>query len=816
MTDHVPASASFDAPAGQAEPSSAVSAPEVIPPGNTLATPPAVHSVPADAGPKEAREALSQALPGEAEEEPPPQSFAEMGLSQRVVQSLTEMGFREPMPVQRRTYRPLMAGRDVIVQSRTGSGKTAAFGIPFVQGLVDESVDCKDGRIQALVLGPTRELALQVGAEVTKIAANTRVSVASVYGGAPMGKQVDALKAGSHIVAGTPGRVLDHLRRGTLQLGGLRVVVLDEADEMLSMGFQEDIIEILRRCPENRQTLLFSATMPDEVVRLAQRFLRSPLMLQLSADFVGVSEIAHAYYMVSGMGRNRDLLRVLQIERPDSAMIFCNTREETGQVAEFLRSQGLDAEPISSDLTQAERERVMGRMKKKNLHYLVATDVAARGIDISDLSHVLNYTFPESAEVYIHRTGRTGRAGKAGVAISLISPRELGNFYYLKLTYKIRPEERTLPSEAELQTLREGQYLDRLLQEFAERKPAAEFRGLLKRVMASEESERVLALLLEQYLTRPILAASESAHAAGHSSSHASSHRDAASHHGESIRRGRPRDDEAPVGMHRERERRPSREREAAPAEHDSRRRGLGRERSDEAADDSRGRRRSSLPRRRDEGSPAAPPAAPQASMSEAAAKIDGEPVSARRGGASENSRPLERRSRPAGPEAAPPVKAALPAPEPATVPAAAAASSADDIIHVEDGRDFWEAWVDARKVTGGEPAAPPETAAKGAAEAGADADGEDGDRRGRRRRSGHSPTVGEVRLYLNLGRRDRVTDEALAEFLAQRGISRYPLELYSTHAYLYVPEVQAEPVIAALNGATHGQRTVLCERARR
>jgi len=497
MTDHVPASVSFDAPAGQAEPVSAAPKSEVSTSDSPQSAPLAVHAVPPPA------EAPPQEVPqDEASYGPPPHSFAEMGLRDDVVRALTEMGFREPMPVQRRTYRPIMAKRDLIVQSRTGSGKTAAFGIPFVQALIDPEADCKNGRIHGLVLGPTRELALQVANEVGRIAVHRPITVTAVYGGAPMGKQVDALKAGSHIVAGTPGRVLDHLRRGTLHLDDLRVIVLDEADEMLSMGFLEDIIEILRRCPAERQTLLFSATMPDEVVRLAQRYQRSPLMLQLSADFVGVSDITHAYYMVSGMGRTRDLLRVLQIERPDSAMVFCNTREETSQVAEFLRSQGLDAEPISSDLTQAERERVMGRMKAKNLHYLVATDVAARGIDISDLSHVLNYTFPESAEVYVHRTGRTGRAGKAGVAISLISPRELGNFYYLKLTYKIRPEERTLPSEAELQTLREGQYLDRLLHEFAGRKPAAEFQSFLKRVTASEDGERLMALLLEQHLSQ--------------------------------------------------------------------------------------------------------------------------------------------------------------------------------------------------------------------------------------------------------------------------------------------------------------------------
>ncbi len=789
MTDHVPASASFEASAGLAEPTSALTESEGTP-NNSFAT---VHAVPMAISAEDTDTTAPNAVPapaqpGEADYGPEPRSFAQMGLSEEVLRALTEMGFREPMPVQSRTYRPIMAGRDLIVQSRTGSGKTAAFGIPFVQGLIDSAVDCQNGRIQVLVIGPTRELALQVGTEISRIAAHRRISITSVYGGAPMGKQVEALKAGSHMVAGTPGRILDHLRRGTLQLDGLRAIVLDEADEMLSMGFLEDIIEILRRCPKTRQTLLFSATMPDEVVRLAQRYQHSPLMLTLSVDSIGVSDIAHAYYMVSGMGRTRDLLRVLQVERPDSAMIFCNTREETSHVAEFLRNQGLDAEPISSDLTQAERERVMGRMKRKSLHYLVATDVAARGIDISDLSHVINYTFPESAEVYVHRTGRTGRAGKAGVAISLISPRELGNFYYLKLTYKIRPEERTLPSEAELQTLREGQYLDRLLREFSSRKPAAEFRTFLKRVMSSEEGERVLALLLEQHLGRPAaLAAETSAGPTGHA---AHPHRDQAAAPA------------APISADANRERRPSRERspgrdgDSNRDDRDSRRAGRGRQREDEFSADSRNRRRGAETRRREDGREGAAPVA--GSLADAA--------------------PAPRLSRPQPnlPKAA---EASAPAPAPAPVASAVAAptSASSDIIHVEDGRDFWEAWVDARRM-GQDSAAVAEEPAKSAdGENGTDS--EEGDRRGRRRRRErpeYVPAPGEVRLYLNLGRRDQVTEESLVAFLAQRGISRYPIDLHSTHIYMYVPEAQVDAVIAALSGALYGQRAVLCERARR
>lgn len=426
-----------------------------------------------------------------------PQTWEELGVKEELRQNLLDMGYAMPMQVQRAIFARMMAGKDVMVQSRTGSGKTAAFGIPFAQGLIDP----ERKEVQALVLAPTRELALQVGKECEKIAAD-KLHVIPVYGGAPMGKQIEQLKAGAQVVAGTPGRVLDHLRRGTLRLDGLKILVLDEADEMLSMGFLEEITDIIKRCPTDRQTVLFSATIPEDIERIGSRYMRNPEKIALSADFVGVHEIKHTYYMVSGMGRARDLVRVLEVEKPDSAIIFCNTREDTALVAEFLRKSGMDAEAISSDLTQKDRERVMGRMKAKDLHYLVATDIAARGIDISDLSHVINYTFPESAEVYVHRTGRTGRAGKSGLAISLISPRELGNFYMLKLTYKIRPEERTLPSEEHVKTQQESVRVDELRAKVGTREPGESWRALAKRVWASDDGERVVAALIEEKLTR--------------------------------------------------------------------------------------------------------------------------------------------------------------------------------------------------------------------------------------------------------------------------------------------------------------------------
>jgi ATP-dependent RNA helicase DeaD len=422
-------------------------------------------------------------------------TFADLGLRPEVLQAMADMGFSEPTEVQRVTLPLVRAGRDIMVQSHTGSGKTAAFGIPFADGIVDANQKF----VQAIVLMPTRELALQVAAEIARVCAHSGLSVVPVYGGAPMGRQIEQLRSGGQIVCGTPGRVLDHLRRGTLQLDKVKCAVLDECDEMLSMGFQEDIEAILERTPTERQTLLFSATVPEGIQRLARRFLREPEAVTLSADFVGVADIHHTYYSVAGGQREAQLLRVLAFENPERALIFCNTRDETGRVAETLRRNGLDAEPISSDLSQTDRERVMTRMRAGGIRFLVATDVAARGIDLEKLPCVINFTFPESPEIYIHRTGRTGRAGRKGQAISLIGPTEVGSFYYLKLLYKISPEERSLPSEAELRSKREGEGVLRL-RALLPGEVGTEWRSLARRVMGASDGERLIGCLLRQAL----------------------------------------------------------------------------------------------------------------------------------------------------------------------------------------------------------------------------------------------------------------------------------------------------------------------------
>jgi len=368
--------------------------------------------------------------------------FEEMGLHPDVKLALDDMGYFQPTPVQTAVFGPVSEGKDLLVQSRTGTGKTAAFGLPLINKMVPAH-----RQPQALILAPTRELALQVARELTMIGKHRGIVIEAVYGGAPIGKQIKALRDGVHIIVGTPGRVLDHIGRRTLDCRTISTFVLDECDEMLSMGFLEDIERVTSHLPEKHQTLLFSATMPDEVTRYSRRHMTAPEQISLSRDSISVSEIHHAYYIVSGIARSRDLLKILYAEEPESAIIFCNMRDETTMVAKILQKQGLDAEPLSSDLSQSDRERVMARMKAKNLRFLVATDVAARGIDISNLSHVINYSVPESPEVYVHRTGRTGRAGKRGTALSLVGPRELGNFRYVRLQFGIKPEERLLPKD---------------------------------------------------------------------------------------------------------------------------------------------------------------------------------------------------------------------------------------------------------------------------------------------------------------------------------------------------------------------------------
>jgi ATP-dependent RNA helicase DeaD len=741
-----------------------------------------------EATPEEARNEPDDEAPGAA----PASPFSGMGLSPEIVRALEEMGFVEPRDVQIAVFEPAMAGRDLIVQAKTGSGKTAAFGIPIIQRLTSDK-----SKVEALCLCPTRELALQVAGECIRIATHKKVQVVPIYGGAPMGRQIEALKEGAHFVVGTPGRVMDHIRRGTLRLSELKVLVLDEADEMLSMGFLPDILEILERLPKNRQTLLFSATVPEEIQRIATRHMREPVRLELSGDFIGVEEISHHYYMVSGMGRPRDLVRVLEVEKPGFAIIFCNTREDTGLVASYLQRHGYRAEAISSDLTQRDRERVMGMMRRGELTFLVATDVAARGIDISDLSHVINYTFPESADVYIHRTGRTGRAGKSGVAISLISPRELGSLYYLKLLHRLKPEERALPTDAELKTRREADRYAEIAQAVKD-EVSDEWRSLARRVWSSAQGERIVAALLRRVLEqdaappfgrpdRPTPIGGAEA-AAGASPAAPEMARGPESEAAREPRpewrareRGGERGGERGRSGDRSRGGRGDRDR-GREARGSDRERGRERGERGERGGERGGRDRAGArgrDRDRDRDRDRSGTRRPD----------EGE----RREGRSEGER---REGRPEGA----PADAAPPPPRP------------ERPSPGSEDREFWETWVDERIQSG--PGAAPPTPAPPAAEPAASGGegGEAGETGG--------PTAlepGMTRLYLNLGRRDRLRAPEIQALLAERtGMPDLRIQVRNTHTYIVLPEADAPRVVNALNGTRHGERDLVCEPAKK
>lgn len=422
------------------------------------------------------------------------ETFDAIALSKQVRRAIDDLGFTNPTPVQRAAFEPACEGKDLIVQSRTGTGKTLAFGLPLVDRIVREG----DG-LQALILAPTRELALQSQRALEQISKYVGLRSVAVYGGAPMEPQVAALKSGVEIVSGTPGRVLDHMQRGTLDTRGIRVLVLDEADEMFSMGFAKELNAIMDALPESRQMLCFSATIDGHVQRMAERRLHEPEFIALSSDQVGAASITHYYYMCLG-DKLGDLVRVIEVEDPESAIIFCNTKAETETVARGLTHAGFNADWLNGDLPQRDREKIMAATREGKLRYMVATDVAARGIDISHLTHVINFGFPESAEQYVHRTGRTGRAGRTGTAISVVGPSNLGALYTLRLTFKILPIERSLPSKTELQTRRQADRLALLTEAFRDT-PIDEHREDVRRLLTHPDAERVLSGLVRSFFS---------------------------------------------------------------------------------------------------------------------------------------------------------------------------------------------------------------------------------------------------------------------------------------------------------------------------
>ncbi|WP_047152565.1 DEAD/DEAH box helicase [Aneurinibacillus tyrosinisolvens] len=370
--------------------------------------------------------------------------FSDFALHKTIQQAIHDMGFEEPSPIQEQCIPKILEGVDLVGQAQTGTGKTAAFGLPLIEKVTGQNA------VQAIVLTPTRELAIQVSGELMKIAKYKRVRTLPIYGGQSIGHQIRALKQGVHVVIGTPGRVLDHLRRKTLRLDQVRMLVLDEADEMLDMGFQEDIESIIKETSSERQTLLFSATMPQEILRLSRKYMNAPETVAISRKEVTAPTIEQVYYKVFERSKLESLCRILDSEEIDLGIVFCRTKRGVDELTEALQERGYMANGLHGDLSQAQRDKVMQSFRDATIELLVATDVAARGIDVGNVSHVVNYDIPQDPESYVHRIGRTGRAGRKGIAMTLITPREMKQLRTIEKISKSAIESRTVPSIEEV------------------------------------------------------------------------------------------------------------------------------------------------------------------------------------------------------------------------------------------------------------------------------------------------------------------------------------------------------------------------------
>lgn len=371
--------------------------------------------------------------------------FGNIMLSKKLLQAISDMGFEEPSPIQAQTIPLAMEDKDIIGQAQTGTGKTAAFGIPIIEKIVEEK-----RYVQAIVLTPTRELANQVAEELAKIGKYRRLKTLAVYGGQPIERQIRALNFGVHVVIGTPGRIIDHIKRKTLNLQKATMLVLDEADEMLDMGFIDDIEFILNQVPAERQTMLFSATMPTPILRLTAKYMRNPVTVAVSKEQLTVPLIDQVYYEMRDKDKIDYLCRILDVEEFSRSIIFGRTKKGVDELVSGLQTRGYLAEALHGDLSQPQRDRVMRKMRDGAIEILVATDVAARGLDIDNVTHVINYDIPQDPEAYVHRIGRTGRAGKTGVAITLIAPRDFKQLKMIEKVTKTHIKRGQLPTLADI------------------------------------------------------------------------------------------------------------------------------------------------------------------------------------------------------------------------------------------------------------------------------------------------------------------------------------------------------------------------------
>jgi ATP-dependent RNA helicase DeaD len=384
--------------------------------------------------------------------------FEDMTLSKEILRAVADMGFEEMTPIQSRTIPSIIEGKDVIGQAQTGTGKTIAFGIPVI-----EAVKPRSRRTQAIILCPTRELAIQVSEEVKRLSKYRKdITVLPIYGGQPIDRQLRVLQGGVHVVIGTPGRTIDHINRGTLRLDSVKVVVLDEADEMLNMGFMEDVETILTKTPPERQTLLFSATMPPPILKLTGRYMKDPELVKVVFKELTAPNVDQSYYEVREGMKPEALSRIIDMNGLRLSLVFCNTKRKVDEVATELQARGYLAEGLHGDMTQAQRDRVMDKFRKNRIEILVATDVAARGLDVGGIEAVVNYDLPQDDEYYVHRIGRTARAGKTGRAFSFVSGREIYKLREIEKYARTRIKRSSIPSLAEVEESRSITVLEKV------------------------------------------------------------------------------------------------------------------------------------------------------------------------------------------------------------------------------------------------------------------------------------------------------------------------------------------------------------------
>ncbi|WP_088228996.1 DEAD/DEAH box helicase [Desulfosporosinus sp. FKB] len=424
-------------------------------------------------------------------------TFSDLGLSEFVIRSIINMGFEETTPIQELTIPIALQGRDLIGQAQTGTGKTAAYGIPLVEKLMTQFE-----QIQGIVLAPTRELAVQVAEELNKIGQFKRIHALPIYGGQGIDWQIRALKKKPHIIVATPGRLMDHMRRRTIRLNDIKIVVLDEADEMLNMGFLEDIETILKEISEERQTLLFSATMPKQIEAIAQRFMKEPEMVRIKATGVTVSDIEQHYIEVAEKLKFDVLTRILDIQSPDLSIVFARTKRRVDELAEGLGKRGYSAEGIHGDLTQSKRDSVLRQFKDGTIDVLVATDVAARGLDISGVTHVFNFDIPQDTESYVHRVGRTGRAGKTGLAITLVTPREMGMLRLIESVIKRKIIRKPIPTIVEAVQGQQRLTMNEILRVIAE-EDIEKYKAIAEELLAENDSVTLLSAALKIITKEP-------------------------------------------------------------------------------------------------------------------------------------------------------------------------------------------------------------------------------------------------------------------------------------------------------------------------